>query len=422
MLASSSIMRLLNTETLEFEEFVDLPEEPYAILSHRWGAEEVSYKEYRKTRALVKGRSGYKKIVKFCEIAQQRGYRLAWVDTCCIDKRSSAELSEAINSMYRWYGESAECFVWLEDYEVSGLDKTALAQCKWFTRGWTLQELLAPSCCTFFSASWDVVGHKHGSKNHNDTCVCQQGRGNRECGTDITPDLARITSINLLCLTSRDFIPYVSAAERMSWASNRVTTRLEDRAYSLLGLFQINMPLLYGEGTKAFRRLQEEIIKDHEDLSILCFNDPLLFNPKAEILWDTRAEPILAKSPDAFREGDRVTCSTVKRARLEPALIASQGIRMRLCAYETVIECPLNDGMQIARLRVYALPLDCSQEARLAKRRPLYLIVSEAGSGRRRACRKFTVGFCDLESEDEFGVPHWSLHEDKTFYITSACC
>ena len=95
-------MRLLNTETLEFEEFVDVPEEPYAILSHRWGAEEVSYKEYRKTRALVKGCSGYKKIVKFCEIAQQRGYRLAWVDTCCIDKRSSAERSHQLDVPMVW--------------------------------------------------------------------------------------------------------------------------------------------------------------------------------------------------------------------------------------------------------------------------------------------------------------------------------
>jgi len=150
-------MRLLNTHTLEFEEFVGRPEESYAILSHRSGDEEVSYKEFRKTREAVKHRAGYKKIAEFCEISKQRGYRLAWIDTCCIDKRSSAELSEVLNSMFEWYKHSSECYVWLADYS-GNLDD--LHKCTWFSRAWTLQEMLAPRRVVFFTLDWKVIGHK----------------------------------------------------------------------------------------------------------------------------------------------------------------------------------------------------------------------------------------------------------------------
>lgn len=108
-------MRVLDTETLEFREFPDLLDKPYAILSHRWGPDEITYKQYRKTRESIQNCAGYKKVVAFCRVARQRDFRYAWVDTCCIDKRSSAELTEAINSMHRWYKESTECYVYLED-------------------------------------------------------------------------------------------------------------------------------------------------------------------------------------------------------------------------------------------------------------------------------------------------------------------
>lgn len=141
-------MRVLDTETLEFREFPDLPDKPYAILSHRWGSTEVTYKKYRKSRDSIQRRAGYEKVVDFCRVARQRDFRYAWVDTCCIDKRSSAELTEAINSMYRWYKESTECYVYLEDYRF--WDPSSFGACEWFKRGWTLQELLAPRHCVFF--------------------------------------------------------------------------------------------------------------------------------------------------------------------------------------------------------------------------------------------------------------------------------
>ncbi|KAI6002305.1 hypothetical protein F5J12DRAFT_906395 [Pisolithus orientalis] len=144
------------------------------------------------------------------------GYTWLWIDTCCIDKRSSAELSEAINSMYRWYRNSQMCYVYLND---------------WFSRGWTLQELVAPKEAEFFNKSWVSIGIKQDL-------------------TSLLEDITRIPEKSVRAV-----------AHIMSWAADRKTTRVEDRAYSLLGLFGVNMPMLYGEGSKAFQRLQLEIIR-----------------------------------------------------------------------------------------------------------------------------------------------------------------
>lgn len=148
-------MRLLHTETLEFKEFFNPPE--YAILSHRWGADEVTYEQYLGGKNL-KGR-GYEKIVDCCKLARSRGRKYVWIDTCCIDKRSSAELSEAINSMWRWYAGAQECYAHLADVDAPEFTSATAATtrfntrtgrtCGWFRRGWTLQELLAPDKVIF---------------------------------------------------------------------------------------------------------------------------------------------------------------------------------------------------------------------------------------------------------------------------------
>lgn len=233
-------MRVLDISTLELSEFVE-PPGPYAILSHTWTDEEVTFKEYRKDQEAIKHRTGYAKIADFCKIARQRGFRWAWIDTCCIDKRSSAELSKAINSMYQWYGGARECYVWLDDYRSE--DPRSLVDCKWFKRGWTLQELLAPACVVFFTAQWDVIGHKH--YEYKGPCWCQgraqTGSNAIGWGPNLVPQLASITGITADCLSMKLPTKDQSIATRMSWASARLTTREEDRAYSLLGLFGINM-------------------------------------------------------------------------------------------------------------------------------------------------------------------------------------
>jgi Heterokaryon incompatibility protein (HET) len=226
----------------------------YAILSHRWGdeKEEVTFEDM--AGGLGRKKAGYKKI-KFCsQQATRDGFQYIWVDTCCIDKRSSAELSESINSMFRWYQQSAICYAYLCDVpdDVNLDDDTeysAFVECSWFTRGWTLQELIAPRELKFYSTNWIHLGDKRSLRS-------------------LISDITGIDGITLALGT----FDHASVAQRMSWASNRHTTRVEDIAYCLLGIFGINMPLLYGEKEAAFIRLQEEIAKNYDDDSLFAWS------------------------------------------------------------------------------------------------------------------------------------------------------
>ncbi|GLA07209.1 hypothetical protein AnigIFM60653_008163 [Aspergillus niger] len=251
-------MRLINAKTLELEEFMGRKIPKYAILSHTWGEDEVSFQDMQ--TSTVTEKKGYAKIKYSCERALKDRLSYVWVDTCCIDKTSSAELSEAINSMMAWYTESEICYAHLADVPPTTdqeLDKAIFSRSRWFTRGWTLQELIAPSRLVFLAQDWSFL---HA----------------RETVVELISD---ITGISHLFLDSRSEklelgsnLKSTSIAERMSWASNRETSRIEDMAYSLLGILQVNMPLLYGEGSAAFRRLQEEIIKHSDDQSLFAWS------------------------------------------------------------------------------------------------------------------------------------------------------
>ncbi|KAI8631049.1 HET-domain-containing protein [Xylariaceae sp. FL1651] len=239
-------MWLINTETLRLEYFANPIKQSYAILSHTWGDEEVSFHQMADLKAARK-MAGFAKIKTTCQLAKSRSLQYAWVDTCCIDKSSSAELSEAINSMFRWYEESTVCFAFLCDLTHS-LEEP---KCRWFRRGWTLQELLAPRSVLFYDASWRLVGDKaQGTFCHI---------------------LSTITNIDYSVLKDCRHINSMPAGVRMSWAADRKTTRPEDTAYCMLGIFNISMPLLYGEGETAFIRLQEEICKQNNDMSLFAW-------------------------------------------------------------------------------------------------------------------------------------------------------
>jgi hypothetical protein len=245
-------MRLIDCKTYEMTEFIDnIP--PYAILSHTWEDEEVLYSDMRNIEEAAK-KKGFAKIKAVCGLAIDARYQYCWVDTCCIDKSSSAELSEAINSMFPWYQKSAACFVYLSDlvYKPLGMVDQIQEQrrpCRWFTRGWTLQELIAPANVHFYDQNWRFIGLK----------------------SQLCHVLSSITAIDELVLKGVMPCEDVLIGRRMSWASGRSTTRDEDIAYCLLGIFDVNMPLLYGEGGKAFLRLQEEIIEMSLDLSIFAW-------------------------------------------------------------------------------------------------------------------------------------------------------
>ncbi|KAG4429842.1 hypothetical protein IFR05_014674 [Cadophora sp. M221] len=241
------LLQLNNDSDISLIEFFedDIPE--YAILSHRWESGEVTFKDL--IDGTGEGKAGYGKI-QFCgEQARCDKLEYFWVDTCCIDKSSSAELSEAINSMFRWYQKAVRCYVYLSD--VSTGDRKAsdtFAECtwefafrasKWFTRGWTLQELLAPRLVEFYSREGKSLGNK----------------------TILEQQIHEITGVPATALRQYSFSQF-DIDERFSWAKSRQTTRGEDKAYSLLGIFDVQMPLLYGEGeVKAFQRLREAIDK-----------------------------------------------------------------------------------------------------------------------------------------------------------------
>lgn len=204
------------------------------------------------------------KLKRFAELALQHGYDYVWVDTCCIDKTSSAELSEAINSMHRWYQNATVCFVYLSDVKHGSHDAQVqggifyylCSKSKWFTRGWTLQELVSPAEVRFYDGNWKYLGSKENDE-------------------DVRTSLTQITGINIRVLDGSMQISEASVAERMQWAANRRTSRAEDMAYSLLGIFDVNMPLLYGEGgVKAFIRLQEEILRSSNDHTIFAWSLP----------------------------------------------------------------------------------------------------------------------------------------------------
>lgn len=252
-------MRLINTETLELHEFFESQAPPYAILSHTWDKDEITFQEMSSKAPSSMLRAGYKKIQDTCKIAQTRGWKWAWIDTCCIDKSSSAELTESINSMFRWYQKAEECYAYLADFAPGSSLRDKLGKCRWFTRGFTLQELIAPKFVILFDQDWNAMGEKRDQ--------------------DMLEIIGRITRISKDVLLHLRPLTDFSIAERMLWASTRETTRPEDRAYCLLGIFEVNMPLIYGEGDNAFRRLQEEIIKRSNDLSIFVWGTPLNSRP-----------------------------------------------------------------------------------------------------------------------------------------------
>ncbi|KAK3301757.1 heterokaryon incompatibility protein-domain-containing protein [Chaetomium strumarium] len=382
-------MRLLNTRTLTLAEFhggASTP--PYAILSHTWEDEgEVTFQDINavphEELVLRKGK-GFGKIQQTCSLACARGIEWAWVDTCCIDKTSSSELTEAINSMFRWYQRAQACFAYLADLEPSSTRENGdseghqdedgaaarggtmadheseitendrdergsdtgdggvhlslgkddhpaqqvarFAHCRWFTRGWTLQELIAPRRVEFYNRNWQFEGDK----------------------SSISVLLSNITRIRAEVLDDADQLHIVPVAQRMSWAATRETKREEDRAYCLLGIFGVNIPLLYGEGEKAFIRLQEEIIKESNDLTLFAWRlEPKLAH--GQTYWG-----ILAPSPNEFGGCGDIE-AWVDPMHNDECVMTSKGLR---------VTPNLNGGLRLGEDGIYVMKLQCHRRNR----------------------------------------------------------
>lgn len=337
-------MWLLRTDRAELQ-FFSSPEEVepyggYAILSHVWGheSEEQTFEDLERIRAkcrlneskakLLKRLPGThsqstnprdhvsEKIRQSCIIAKDAGYKWIWNDTCCIDKRSSSELSEAINSMYTYYSSAKVCFAYLADVDPEPLKSKELddpatstfRHSRWHKRGWTLQELIAPRLLKFYSKSWTFIGTK----------------------SDLVALLQDVTGIPVSVLIhGTPALRGLTVAQRLSWMAPRTTKRVEDRAYCLLGILGIHMTTLYGEGDKAFVRLQEKIMKISVDTSIFAWG--------AQISWrdlgDFRAQAhddhsnsnhyLLSALHSVFRRSSQVYSSPPPADMLQEVMILS---------------------------------------------------------------------------------------------------
>jgi hypothetical protein len=274
--------RLLDTTTLELvRSNHDGRFPPYAILSHTWDRDEITFDQIQGN---VSELQKSKKIRGACTQAERDGWKYIWIDSLSIDKSSSAELSEAINSMYDWYSKAEICYIYLSDVGPGG---KSLSDCRWLSRSWTLQELIAPQDFRVFDQSWQLLGTK----------------------ATLQTQLSRLTGIDGAVFEGTSSLYDFSIGTRMSWAAHRKATRPEDIAYSLLGLFGINMPLLYGEGEEnAFLRLQKEILNTSGDQSIFAYD----FSPTTIIGSDLKDKdtflraPLIAVSPDQFRNCNRL--------------------------------------------------------------------------------------------------------------------
>lgn len=320
-------MRLLNTKTLRLESFSGrVP--PYAILSHRWTDDELLFQHVQQddwqTTTLT---SGAEKTRKACHQALQDGLNYIWIDTCCIDKSSSTELSEAINSMFHYYNEAVVCYAYLVD--VDG-EQGSFERSLWFKRGWTLQELIAPEVLIFYDTHWTRMCDRNDMALiiSEITGIHKKVLSREQPIIALTCDRIQLSRTNERGTQLRIILSSYSVAARLSWAAERQTTRREDIAYCLLGLFDVNMPLLYGEGEEAFKRLLQEVVRKIGDPSVLLstgdstsfYHSPLNYVGRGDVVWLEATEPAgsavsVAKSGGLAIEAQASPCNIRDRRR-----------------------------------------------------------------------------------------------------------
>ncbi|KAH9920840.1 heterokaryon incompatibility protein-domain-containing protein, partial [Epithele typhae] len=244
-------MRMLDTSTGRFSDQLHHRRVRYAILSHVWSRREHSnYAEYPAPDSSILPHLS-DKVQKACELARSHNFKYLWIDTCCIDKTSSSELSKAINSMFEWYRCAKVCYAFLVDVHDGVLDDrySGFVESEWWNRGWTLQELIAPPHVLFLTNSWTPFGTKQ----------------------TLSWLITSAFGIDEKVLRNERVLSDVCVAERMSWAANRKTTEDEDEAYCLIGIFGVNVTPIYGEGQHAFVRLQHAILAQIPDQTLFAW-------------------------------------------------------------------------------------------------------------------------------------------------------
>jgi Heterokaryon incompatibility protein (HET) len=431
-------MWLLHSSELRFEQFYGSSTPPYAILSHRWGDDEISLQDLQaaiKDKASVNHgaflATNFWKIQKTREEASASDIDWVWIDTCCINKESSAELSEAINSMYKWYQNAKICYAYMfdvvwaaensditvghdlsyaaePDADSPGLslntmttmeaaisnvtNATSFQNSSWFSRGWTLQELLAPRTIKFFDSGWNFIGMK----------------------AELVSYIAERSGIDAGFIEARIALEQASVAEKMSWVSRRQTTREEDMAYCLLGIFDVNMPLLYGEGKKAFMRLQLEIIRKSDDESIFAWRrEPNNWRPREQVQLlehkkqesglrkrakrgSYKAQPfkphsgLLAEEPEEFTRSGHIQWKREKKfVRRLPYTMTNQGLCFYVEVFQSQIQGVKEGGTFDIELNCYetqTAQMDDGSQRQVDK--PIVISLRKEGSDNDQAWRR----------------------------------
>lgn len=370
-------MRLLRVNDLTFEEHFEPYIPQYAILSHRWEEEEILYAD------IITRQYEHKKVFQLlkymCEQARKDNLTFIWIDTFCIDKSSSADLSEAINSMCRWYENSEICYAYLSDCEAVASDPKQFIPSTWFTRGWTLQELIAPTELVFFDKCWRLIGSR--------SRYCEEISQRTKIPWEIFSSRG--------CLMNGMLLVY-PVARRMSWAAHRQTTRIEDQAYSLLGLLGVSIPLLYGEGPRAFERLQEEILRASNDLSVLAWthrrtpDDP-----------EPRDGQLFAESPAQYADCHDMEFSTSYQQRSMEEMIVTITNLGLLVDRPRLVEISSFSGPKLL------LSLGCYHHNRVMKITALKL----AG-----VATRYSEGMRCCDPDDE------TVTVSRMFYVTTEIC
>ncbi|KAK4498320.1 hypothetical protein PRZ48_010978 [Zasmidium cellare] len=372
-------MRLLNVHSLQLEKYDDIEETPeYAILSHRWSKNEMRFGHFQgadwdtlRKSAIDGGKEdeiGIAKILSACAVTKSFALDYLWIDTCCIDGSSSTEVTQAINSMFRWYQRASVCLAYLFDVSTDTselghmIDRRLYARKKtqilrigpfedsqWFRRGWTLQELLAPPELVFYDHAWRRIGVK----------------------TDMTKQIQAATRIDPKYLTG-DFED-ASIATKLSWVSDRTTTLPDDMAYCMVGILGVSMDTRYGEEERAFMRLQELLIEKVADDSIFAWTDPTL-SPSQGL-------GLLAPSPACFRNSSKIHSRGPNYNRkTQPPQITSLGLRLSAPA-----------GLSALSKR-HVLFLDCWEAERGSLHAVTILLGKDKnGTWRRYSCNKLLL-------------------------------
>ncbi|KAL8766892.1 MAG: hypothetical protein Q9209_006440 [Squamulea sp. 1 TL-2023] len=354
------MIRLLNAESCTLKQFKDEQCPSYVIISHRWAedpSDEVVFDDMARFHELASSPAWRKaksatKIAGACQRVlddTNRTIKYLWMDTVCIKQDNPMELSTAINSMYRLYSEAEICFVYLPDYPSPEVQ--TLGQSDWFNRGWTLQELVAPRKVMFFDRHWNLMGDKK----------------------TLLKELASRTNIRELYLENNYRIPTASVSQRMSWMAGRKTTVPEDTAYCLLGIFDVNMPLLYGEGKeRAFRRLQEEIMRSSDDHSLFAWTSE---NQQGG------ASGLLASSPDWFRFSGDYHCYEAENDI--PYQMTNKGLAIYLYLrhiedqlYVAALDCLHGDSQYLG---VYLICLSLNQFCRIRTNKIIWIPKADRG-------------------------------------------